>query len=234
MPLADTTAVLREIDELLMRAGLHPGDAVELDDFESFGISMKQNLFASFDSSMQWSLFTSWSAAIERFAAPKSAYIDQARLIAKQGWPGGTKLTRLHGVLIALRADYEAGYLRSIEELIHADLFADFLEMADELQKKKFKDPAAVIAGSVLEEHLRKLAGRHGVTVLTAGRPKKAGTLNADLVKATIYNKLEQKNVTAWLGLRNDAAHGHFDNYDGVQVGLLIQSVRAFLTRYPA
>ncbi len=222
VPLADTTAVLREIDELLARASLHPGDAVDPDDFESFGITAQR------------SFFTSWSAAIERFAAPKSAYINQARLIAKQGGNDSFALTRLHGVLIALRTDYEAGYLRSIEELIHADLFGDFLEMAEELQKKKFKDPAAVIAGSVLEEHLRKLAGRHGVTVLIAGRPKKADTLNADLVKATIYNKLEQKNVTAWLGLRNDAAHGHFDNYDGTQVELLIQSVRAFLTRYPA
>ncbi len=222
VPLADTTAVLREIDELLMRAGLHPGDAVDPDDFESFGTSGQR------------SLFTSWSAAIERFAAPKSAYIDQARLIDGRFWNLAGQLAKLHGVLIALRADYEAGYLRSIEELIHADLFADFLEMAEELQKKGYKDPAAVIAGSVLEEHLRKLAGKHGVSSLNAERPKPADTLNADLAKATIYNKLEQKNVTAWLGLRNYAAHGHFDNYDEAQVGSLIQSVRAFLTRYPA
>ena len=64
-----------------------------------------------------------------------------------------------------------------------------------------------------------------------AGKSKKADTLNADLAKAGVYNKLEQKNVTAWLGLRNDAAHGHFQNYDASQVALLIQSVRDFLGR---
>src|SRR2546422_84493 len=36
----------------------------------------------------------------------------------------------LHGVLDALRADYEADRLQSFTELLHADLFSDFLEMA--------------------------------------------------------------------------------------------------------
>jgi hypothetical protein len=36
----------------------------------------------------------------------------------------------------ALRNSYEQGYLRTVEELIHADLFADFLERADELVSK--------------------------------------------------------------------------------------------------
>lgn len=91
-----------------------------------------------------------------------------------------------------------------------------------------------MIAGSVLEEHLRKLAERHGVSVAVAGRPKKADTLNADLAKAAVYNKIEQKNVTAWLGHRNDAAHGHYESYDAAQVALLLQSVREFLARHPA
>jgi hypothetical protein len=36
----------------------------------------------------------------------------------------------LVGILGALRADYEAGYLSTVEELIHADVFGDFLDMA--------------------------------------------------------------------------------------------------------
>lgn len=97
-----------------------------------------------------------------------------------------------------LRGDYAAGYLRTVEELVHADLCADFLEMADELLAKGFKDAAAVITGSVLEELLRKLAGIFGVALMT-GKAQKADTINGDLTKAGAYNKLEQKNVTAWL-----------------------------------
>ena len=141
---------------------------------------------------------------------------------------------QLEGILQALRDDYEGGYSRTVEELIHADVFADFLAMADELLAKKYKDPAAVIAGSVLEEHLRKLAVAAGVSVMVGGRPKKADTINADLVKATVYNKLEQKQVTAWLDLRNKAAHGHYDEYDDAQVLGLIRDVSAFMVRHPA
>jgi hypothetical protein len=152
-----------------------------------------------------------------------------------QGRNPGSAIRELAGVLHALRADYEAGYLRSVEELIHADVFADFLEMATHLLDSGYKDPAAVITGSVLEEHLRKLADRQGVpTADASGRPRKADTLNADLVKQGAYNKLQQKAVTAWLGLRNDAAHGQYENYDQRQVESLVRDVRDFLIRYPA
>src|SRR3954471_17296758 len=97
---------------------------------------------------------------------------------------------RLRGILSALRADYDAGRLQSFEELIHADLFSDFLEMAEYFLDEGYKDPAAVIAGSVLEEHLRKLCGKHGIII----PPKpKLDTMNADLAKAAAYNKNDQK-----------------------------------------
>jgi hypothetical protein len=137
------------------------------------------------------------------------------------------------GVLKALRADYVAGYLRSIEELIHADLFGDFLEMAAHLLKNKFKDAAAVITGSSLEAHLRQLANKAGVPVEDQeGRPLKAERINADLAKA-LYGKGDQKLVTAWLDLRNEAAHGHYENYDESQVRLMLDGVRDFIRRHP-
>jgi hypothetical protein len=104
------------------------------------------------------------------------------------------------GMLQALRDDYESGYLQSVVELVHADLFADFLDMADHLIQQGYKDPAAVVAGSVLEEHLRKLCDKHGIDVLKAdGTPKKADALNSELAGAGAYSKLDQKSVTAWL-----------------------------------
>jgi hypothetical protein len=54
------------------------------------------------------------------------------------------------GILGALRTDYEAGNLQSVIELVHADIFADFFDMADYLLQQGYKDPAAVIVGSML------------------------------------------------------------------------------------
>jgi hypothetical protein len=54
------------------------------------------------------------------------------------------------------------------------------------------------------------------------------------LVKAGAYSILDQKSVTAWLDLRNKAAHGRYAEYQKEQVALLIDSVRNFMVRHPA
>lgn len=174
-------------------------------------------------------------AAIERLSPPGSAYIQEARGVAQtKGRADGYLVVRLAGILRALRADVQAGYMRTVEEIVHAGVFADFIEMAEDLVGKGYKDASAVIAGSTLEEHLRKLAGKHSITTERSGRPVKADTLNAALVKAGAYNKLVQKQVTAWLDLRNKAAHGHYDEYDRAQVEAMIRDVRSFIERHPA
>jgi len=175
-------------------------------------------------------------AAISRVAPGDNEYTRAARDL-----PPGSKsfagfaVLALTGILRALRADVEAGYTQTLEELVHADLFSDFLEMAEELQRGGYKDAAAVIVGSTLEEHLRKLASKNGVAIEKAdGAPKKADSMNTELLAAGAYNKLEQKSVTAWLDLRNSAAHGKYDDYNHRQVAALIQGVRDFMVRLPA
>ena len=65
-----------------------------------------------------------------------------------------------------MRTDYEAGHLQLLNELIHADLFSDFLEMADYLFEEGYKDPTAVIGGGVLEEQLRKLCQKNKIQIV--------------------------------------------------------------------
>ena len=91
-----------------------------------------------------------------------------------------------------------------------------------------------MIAGSVLEEHLRKLCGKSGSPVIQNQNPKKADTLNSELASANIYSKLDQKSVTAWLDLRNKAAHGKYSEYTKDQVALMVQAIRDFVSRHPA
>jgi len=125
--------------------------------------------------------------------------------------------------------------MQTVSEMIHGDLFGDMLEGASYLRTEGWKDPAAVIAGSVLEEHLRQLCAKYGVAVNKEdGTPRKADALNADLAKAGAYETLDQKNVTAWLDLRNKAAHGEYGGYTTEQAALLIDNIRNFITRCPA
>ena len=57
------------------------------------------------------------------------------------------------------------------------------------------------------------------------------GTL-ADLVKAGKYNVLKQKQITAWLDLRNKAAHGKWEEYTEFDVKSMLDGVRNFLADY--
>ena len=177
-------------------------------------------------------------AAIHRIAGKPSVYVDQCEEIMRMPLFTGERALRLSGVLHSLRADTSMGYLESQRELLHGELFGDFLEMAQHLLDEGYKDAAAVIAGSSLEAHLRQLCLKSGILIevkSTSGiTPKKADRLNADLAGKEVYSRLDQKNVTAWLDLRNKAAHGKYDEYSAPQVGLLISGIRDFLSRHPA
>jgi hypothetical protein len=175
-------------------------------------------------------------ATVDRLAPPGSSYRKTINgAVEKWNDNHHVILPSAVGVLEAMKHDYEAGNLASLPELIHADLFNDFLEMSDYLLEGGFKDPAAVIAGSTLEGHLRQLADKTSIpTAKSDGTPLSADRLNADLAKAEVYGKADQKSITAWLGLRNYAAHGEYTRYEAGQVKLMCAGVRDFVRRLPA
>jgi len=172
-------------------------------------------------------------AAIDRCTTPGDSY--RKDLNAARDSPDIALVERLLLIAKALRADLQAGWFRSVSELIHADMFSDLLEIARELDGSGYKDAAAVQAGTALELHLRLLAEKHNIeTVTEKNQSKGAGNLNEELKKAGVYAKIEQHGVTAMLSIRNAAAHGHFDEYSADKVEKLISDVREFVKRFPA
>jgi hypothetical protein len=139
------------------------------------------------------------------------------------------------GILEGAREEIAGGWLFSTRGLVSAEIFSDFLEMASYLLSEDYKDPAAVIIGSVLEEHLRQLCQKNNIPIETSKQgksiPRKTDQLNADLAGANVYNKLDQKSVTVWLDLRNKAAHGKYEEYTKEQVDLMLRGVRDFIAR---
>lgn len=215
MPL-DQEAIIKQIDDVLAKCDLNANAASD--------ISKVLNMMLS---------------AVRRLAPPGSVYANSLPRYEAQLTAGviamSMALEPVHGMLQALRSDYESGHLQSLVELVHADIFADFLDMAHYLLEQGYKDPAAVVTGSVLEAHLRKLCDKHSIpTSKPDGSPKKTDTLNSELGAANVYSKLDQKSVTAWLDLRNKAAHGKYAEYTEEQVTLMLQGVRDFASRTPA
>jgi hypothetical protein len=121
-------------------------------------------------------------------------------------------VSRALGILKAAKEDYEQGYLFDIRILIEAEVFDEFLEQAGHLLDSGYFQPAAVVAGSVLEDGLRKLCARRGVPI--SANPK-VDTMNANLAKQGVYDKLTQKRITMLADIRNKAAHGKWDKFKG-------------------
>ena len=133
------------------------------------------------------------------------------------------------GIFKAVEHDIKSGMLDNFRSLIRAEIFADFLDMAEHLHRENYKDASAVLLGAVLEDSLRKVADGNGVSILNSnGKPLTLDPLNIALAKKGVYNALVQKQITSWANLRNDAAHGHFDRYDSAQVQQMLLFVQKF------
>ncbi|MFC9029186.1 hypothetical protein [Streptomyces arboris] len=171
-------------------------------------------------------------AAVTRLTVKGSVYVQLVQRARGHGI--GSRLQHNMQVAISLRDDLDSGWTETVVELVHADTYSDYLEMADGLLAKGYKDAAAVITGTSLEVHVRALCVKSGVTIAVAGKPKRADTMNADLKKAGVYSGLQQKQITTWMGLRNSAAHGDYVDYDKGDVRQFIDGVQAFMMKYPA
>ncbi len=179
-------------------------------------------------------IITRARAAIRRFAPPGSAYEEEANAAVELS-NYSARAGDLTAIVHALRDDYRFGGLASVEEIVHADLFDDFLGMANELLSKGFIGPAAVLAGTVLEEQLRKLSRKHDVaTIDEKGRAKSVEALGVDLRKSDVITEVQRKSLTAWYAQRTEGAHGRPGNLNDSDVERMIDGIRDFVARFPA
>jgi hypothetical protein len=177
-------------------------------------------------------------AALERLAPPGSTYAAEADWVTgraeERGAWAGSVVQRYMTVLAALEEDVRAGYVRRLEERVREAVYDDFLDMASDICEIHAA-PAAVVAGSVLEEHVRKLASANGINPLGPdGKPRKFEQITHDLVKKPVFSEPQRKVLAAWYGQRTEAAHGRYDNVIEEDVPRMIEGIRDFMVRFPA
>lgn len=150
--------------------------------------------------------------------------------VDEKSWSAGRSIDRGKGVLRAAHEDFVNGHLWTMRELVHAELFDNFLEMAAHLSETGFRTQAIVTAASTLEEHLRQLAAKH-----TAAVHRKAAMTNDALYKQGVYSLPEYRQVQGWLALRNDSG-GHTTTTERTkeEIGVMIDGIRRFIVEHPA
>lgn len=144
------------------------------------------------------------------------------------------------GILKGLRSDYENGMLTSLHNMLEANIISDYMNLAEQLLGEGISGqydyvPAAVLAGAVLENGLRKLCDRQQPPIPLSkenGQPKTMGGLIDDLKKAGLYNELKAKQLRSWADTRNAAAHGKFDDFTRQDVEQMLLGIQNFLADY--
>lgn len=131
------------------------------------------------------------------------------------------------GIISALKEDIQLGYLTRVKDLVSAEIFTDFMEMAKHLMDNTYKDSAASLVGAVLENGLRQIAQKHSVDIKSGDD---IGSLNTKLADKEVYNRLIQKQIQAWKAIRDSADHGKFEDYKTEDVKAMLEGVQRFLT----
>lgn len=141
-----------------------------------------------------------------------------------------TRETVIEGDLI-LRAG--AAYLHSIAATgsgsSYRDLAAaDLMDQVQRLLEEEQVHPAApiVLAGAALEESLRDRVENHDLTV--EGRPGIANYAVA-LKKRGVLSETDRAMAETVGKIRNDAAHGRFDELDRTQANVVMSEVSLLL-----
>jgi len=153
----------------------------------------------------QWA--TSVMSLLERIdrqdGAPYKKFAPAQMSAKNQRYVLGGDMDKCAGIFKAAKEDFLGGNLVRFRSIIEAEVLADAIEQAEEFLRAGYKDAACIIAGVALETAIKDRCNRNGILLA------KLDTMNAELAKAGVYNKAMQKQVTAWAGLRNEAAHGN-------------------------
>lgn len=175
------------------------------------------------------------SAQIAEFlktAGPRSSFLEAAQ----QSY-GSVEYWRenLIEVLSAFRSHIEAGLSGQVSPKRQAqiEIVSDFLEQSRILLETKGVHPATpiVLAGATLEEFLRNWVESEDLSL--GGRKPSIDAYAQVLVAEEKISKQDHKDIIAWAGLRNHAAHGDWAEVSEKQrAAIMLEGINLFMRKY--
>ena len=138
-------------------------------------------------------------------------------------------------VLKAYIAHLESGLIRGLSPKRQAeiDVTSDFLDQAQGLLKSNKIHPAApaVLIGAALEEFLRNWVEDVGLSL--GNKKPSLDAYSSTLREAELITKQDTKDIAAWAGIRNHAAHGEWEELGGSErIRLMLDGINLFMRKY--
>lgn len=198
--------------------------------------------FDGIEASWQYSnTMGGWFKDKEGYEALMTELISLAHHIYGDGHPHYQRIISFHsqhsleglrsskGVLIGTIEVLKKGYLENISKRLAVEISTDFLSAARDLAEAGEKDPAAVLVCSVLEDALKRLASRHGLTELAN---QELSVVANSLLARKVITKTTHASVIGFKSLRNAALHAQWNEVSIEAVRLLIAFLPTFLEQH--
>lgn len=163
---------------------------------------------------------------------PGSYFRDELeRITSNKNLGGGAPwalVQKMQGLLAALKDEAVHGLLRRLEDVVVATAFDDFLDHAEAFHKSNKAREAGVLAAIVLEDTIKRIAQKNGVSA--SGLTLEP--LVDALAKVGVFTPVKAKRVKAYAGVRNPALHAEWDKFDIRDAGELISGTRELIENF--
>jgi hypothetical protein len=144
-------------------------------------------------------------------AFSQTRHLDSFNQIESSCAHPAAKMAMLIGILDSALDSIEDGFIGNIRHLLHANLFGNIIEQAEELLKAGHTIPAAVLGRIVIEEWLRDLSEKEGIPNHDSD---KASILNDELKKRNVFALPRWRQIQGFLDVGNSAAHGKIEEFN--------------------
>jgi len=166
---------------------------------------------------------------LRTYAGPRSEFYLAAKQIIGVSTP-----QRLAAIMDSFAAYVTEGLHSGVspERRAQIDVVSDFLDQAQRLLEQKEVHPAApaVLIGATLEEFLRTWVEAEELSI--DNRKRGIDAYATVLRTEDLIDKQDQKNITAWAGIRNHAAHGDWEKVANKElISLMLQGVNLFMSK---
>ena len=166
-------------------------------------------------------------------AGPKSAFAQEVESLPRT--TNQHQAAQLATIMQSFVDHIERGLSAAISvgRKAQLDVVSDLLGQAQQLLEEKAVHPAAptVLIGATLEEFLREWVDSADLS-LGSRKPSLQNYVTV-LAEAGLITKQDVKDLTAWAGLRNHAAHGNWAEVeDSSRIKLMLEGVNLFMRKY--
>ena len=169
---------------------------------------------------------------LKHYSGPRSEFYLQAK---EQRPSQQVELRALVAILASFISYAKAGLAERVspERKGQLDVVSDLLAQAHQLLGSKGVHPAApaMLIGATLEEFLRTWVE---AVPLSLGNRKPGLHAYVDTLRdADLITKQDVKDLTAWAGMRNHAAHGEWNEVsDPARVRLMLEGINLFMRQH--